>query len=344
MFTDKKRKLKAIDLFAGIGGIRLAFQRAGFEIAYSNDSDRYACQTYRENFGEIEEQDIRKVAADAMPPYNILLAGFPCQPFSVLGHKRGFNDPRGNLFFEIERFLHANKPDAFFLENVRHLKEHEGGNTFQQISIALEGRLGYKMYAQILNGKDFGLPQNRERIYIVGFREDIAFSFPKPGKQEPLSVTSILEKKVDPKYYLSARYLKGLEQHKLRHQAKGHGFGFEILKPTDIAHTLVAGNMGRERNLIQDKHIKRRDPKLPPINLKGIRKLTIREFARLQGFPDSFRFPVSDHQAYKQIGNSVCVPVVYAIAKKIRRTLEQTYAYQNEPTGVRLRDYDRVPA
>lgn len=329
MATGCKQKIKVIDLFAGIGGIGLAFKRAGFDIVYSNDFDGFACKTYKTNVGEIDYRDIRKVKPDELPDYNVLLAGFPCQPFSVLGRRLGFEDPRGNLFFEIERLLHANKPDAFFLENVRHLKAHNGGNTFREISKALEGRLGYKLFFEILNGKDFGLAQSRERFYMVGFRENVKFSFPKAKNKELPRLASILEKNVDPKYYLSEKYLTGLERHKERHRNKGNGFGYEILDLEGIAHTLVAGNMGRERNLIKDEPLKSYDKEiLTPRNKKGVRKLTVREYARLQGFPDSFIFPVSDNQAYKQIGNSVCVPAVYAVAKRMKKVLESTYAFQ----------------
>lgn len=327
MRHNNKKHFRAIDLFAGIGGIRLAFERAGFDVIYSNDNDKYACITYADNFGDIDNRDIKEIKNNQLPDFDVLLAGFPCQPFSKLGRKLGFSDPRGNLFFEIERILHSKKPEAFFLENVRHLEKHDKGVTFQEISKALEGRLGYKMYSRVLNARDFGLPQSRERIYIVGFREDIPFSFPKPRDIKKVGVKSILEKKVNPKYFLSKKYFDGLKKHKNRHRAKGHGFGFEILNPKDAAYTLVAGNMGRERNLIRDKLIiSKYTADLTPRNKEGIRKLTVREYARLQGFPDSFSFPVSDNQAYKQIGNSVCVPVVHAIAKRIRKALEKTYS------------------
>jgi Site-specific DNA methylase len=207
----------------------------------------------------------------------------------------------------------------------------------------LEGRLGYKLFVNILNGKDFGLPQSRERFYLVGFRENVSFTFPKVTNKELPRLDSILEENVDPKYYLSEKYLTGLEKHKERHRGKGHGFGYEILDPQGIAHTLVAGNMGRERNLIKDKLVESYDHEiLTPRNKKGVRKLTVREYARLQGFPDSFVFPVSDNQAYKQIGNSVCVPVVHAIAKKMKKVLESTYSFQQKSRFNARRTYSEL--
>jgi len=318
------KKLKAIDLFAGIGGVRLGLEKAGFEVSYSNDIDKYCEQTFNANFPEqLDRKDIRSVNPKDIPDHDLLAGGFPCQPFSLAGLKKGFSDPRGDLFDEVIRILKAKKPKAFLLENVKHLRYHNSQKTFQKILKDLQDT-GYTVHYEILNSKDFGLAQNRERIYFVGFREDISFSFPKKSGT-PKTVKDILEKQVDEFYFLSQRYYEGLANHKERHRAKRSGFGFEILDPNGISHALVVGNMGRERNLIQDApregFYKEGEDKKKKKNQLGVRKLTIRECANLQGFPPDFKFPVSKTQAYKQLGNSVSVPVIEVIAKEILKTL-----------------------
>lgn len=316
--SNIRKKYKAVDLFAGIGGMRLGFEQAGFEIVYSNDIDPYACQTYRKNFGEIDERDIRKVDPKSLPEFDVLLAGFPCQPFSMIGKRDGLDDPRGQLFNEIIKFLNMQKPRAFVLENVKNLLKHNKGKTYKFIKSALEkASKGYTIFEDVLDSKNFGVPQHRERVYIVGIKNPHkSFVFPsaslKIGKK---CLYEILEKNVPEKYYLSQKYYEGLVAHKERHAAKGSGFGCEILDPNGISHTIVSGNMGRERNLIQDKPVS--------INKWGVRKVTERECARLQGFPDDFKIPVSLTQAYKQFGNAVSVPVAKEIARVLKRYLTQ---------------------
>lgn len=316
--SNIRKKYKAIDLFAGIGGMRLGFEQAGFEMVYSNDIDSYACQTYRKNFGEIDERDIRKVDPKSLPEFDVLLAGFPCQPFSMIGKRDGLDDPRGQLFNEVVKFLNVRRPRAFVLENVKNLLKHGGGKTYKFIKSTLEkAGKGYTVFEDVLNSKNFGVPQNRERIYIVGIKNPHkSFVFPyaslKIGKKH---VYEVLEKNVSEKYYLSQKYYEGLMAHKERHSAKGSGFGCEILDIKGISNTVVCGNMGRERNLIQDKPIS--------INKWGVRKLTEREYARLQGFPDWFEIPVSLTQAYKQFGNAVSVPVAEEMARNLKFYLRQ---------------------
>lgn len=318
MIAKKSKKLKAIDLFAGIGGMRLGFEQSGFEIVYSNDVDSYACQTYRANFGEIDERDIREVDPKSLPRFDVLLAGFPCQPFSMIGKRDGLKDSRGQLFNEVVKILNVRKPRAFVLENVKNLLKHNKGETYKIIKSALESAgSGYTVYEDVLDTKNFGVPQHRERVYIVGIKSpDKEFKFPKkslnPGKTK---VKEILEKKVADKYYLSQRYYSGLLAHKKRHSEKGSGFGCELLDPKGVTNTIVCGNMGRERNLIQDRPVS--------INKWGVRKLTERECARLQGFPDSFKIPVSSTQAYIQFGNAVSVPVAKEMARKLKSYLKQ---------------------
>ncbi|OGF85994.1 hypothetical protein A3I28_00640 [Candidatus Giovannonibacteria bacterium RIFCSPLOWO2_02_FULL_43_37] len=326
MSSNNSQKLNAVDLFAGIGGMRMGFEQAGFEIVYSNDIDSHACKTYRENFGDIDERDICKVKTDELPDdFDVLLAGFPCQPFSMIGKRDGLNDPRGHLFHEIVRILNDKTPRAFLLENVKHLTRHNGGETFAFIKKLLENAGGgYTISPAILNSKNFGVPQKRERIYIVGIKKPSSeFQFPERKKYaHQKSVKDILENNVPERYYLSERYYTGLLKHKERHHNKGSGFGCAVLDPDGISNTLVCGNMGRERNLIQDTPNKK--------NRWGIRALTPRECARLQGFPDSFKIAVPLTQAYKQFGNAVTVPVVKEIAQELKKYLA------THPTGKRV--------
>jgi DNA (cytosine-5)-methyltransferase 1 len=307
------QKLKAIDLFAGIGGMRLGFTKAGFEIVYSNDFDRHACQTYRANFGGIDERNIADVEVDQIPDFDVLLGGFPCQPFSMIGKRKGMKDERAKSFFHIIRILSVKQPRAFVLENVKHLRLYDKGRVYQRIKSNLEW-CGYKVYEKVLDSKDFGVPQHRERLYMVGLKEhDLKFDFPSPHRRIK-NLSDILETQVDEKHYLSERYYAGLLNHKLRHQKGGNGFGCAILDPDGISNTIVAGNMGRERNLIRDKKNKK--------NRWGIRRLTVHECAELQGFPKSFKFPVSMTQSYKQLGNAVTVNVARTIAKSLKKILD----------------------
>lgn len=323
-------KYKGIDLFAGIGGIRLGFENVfknTLEICFTSEWDENACITYRENFNhDVIHGDITKVSVSEVPDHDILLAGFPCQAFSIAGAKLGFEDTRGTLFFDVARIVKEHMPEVVFCENVKGLTHHDKGRTFKVIVNTLT-ELGYVVYSKILNSKDFGVPQNRERIYIVAFRKDLessSFEFPV-GLVSSKKLIDIIEKDiVSTKYYISTQYLETLINHKKRHKEKGNGFGYEIKDLNGIANALVVGGMGRERNLIIDKRITDFTPVTHirgEVNKQGIRKLTPREWARLQGFPDTFRFPVADTHAYKQLGNTVSVPVIEAIAKEIQKVL-----------------------
>lgn len=319
-----------IDLFAGIGGIRLAFESVGGKCIFSSEWDKFCQDTYQHNFGEKPAGDITKIPSNEIPEHNVLLAGFPCQSFSIAGDRGGFEDVRGTMFFEVARIIKDKRPEAFFLENVKGLENHKGGRTLKTILNVLRSDLGYFVPPpKIINAKDFGVPQNRERIFIVGFRKDLnvkSFKYPKPKKTK-LRVKDILEKQpVSVKYYLSDVYLASLRKHKKRHEKKGNGFGYEILKEDSIANAIVVGGMGRERNLVKDHRLKNFTPVTNikgKVNRKGIRRMTPREWARLQGFPESFDWTVSDTQAYKQFGNSVAVPAVKAVAKKIISKLKK---------------------
>lgn len=328
--------LKGIDLFAGIGGIRLGFEQAfGEELktVFVSEWDEYAQKTYKANFHDDFEiaGDITKISEDDIPDFDICLAGFPCQAFSLAGQRKGFKDDykgmsRGTLFFDVARICEKKKPKVIFCENVKGLTIHDNGRTFDIIKNTLR-EIGYTPFEHILNSKDFGVPQNRERIYIVAFRNDIApveFTFPT-STDSSKRIKDILEGPVPAKYYLSECYLQTLRGHKARHAAKGHGFGYEIRDWDDVAGAIVCGGMGRERNLIIDK----RQTDLTPtthikgeINKEGVRKMTPREWARLQGFPDSYKLVLADVHLYKQFGNSVTVPVIRAIAEKVKEALE----------------------
>lgn len=327
--------LKSIDLFAGIGGIRLGFEQAfGEELktVFVSEWDECAQKTYKANFADDFEiaGDITKISENDVPDFDICLAGFPCQAFSLAGQRKGFADDykgmsRGTLFFDVARICEKKKPKVIFCENVKGLTIHDKGRTFDIIKNTLR-EIGYTPFEHILNSKDFGVPQNRERIYIVAFRNDIApkeFIFPKPTDSSK-RIRDILEAPVPAKYYLSECYMQTLRDHKARHAAKGHGFGYEIRDWDDVAGAIVCGGMGRERNLIIDK----RQTDLTPtthikgdINKEGVRKMTPREWARLQGFPDSFKLVLADVHLYKQFGNSVTVPVIRAIAEKVKEVL-----------------------
>ena len=334
------KKYKAIDLFAGIGGMRIAFEKSGFEIVYSNDVNKYACKTYRENFGNIDERDVREVKTADVPDFDILLGGFPCQPFSLIGRRDGLADPRGQLFNEIVRFLNDKRPRAFVLENVRNLLKHGRGSTYAFIRDALENAGGgYKVFEHILDSKDFGIPQHRERVYIVGINnphKDFVFPHKSFGKGKS-AVAEIMEKRVPEKYYLTQKYYDGLINHKRRHAVKGSGFGCEVLDKQGVSNTLVCGNMGRERNLIKDRPVS--------INRFGIRKLTERECARLQGFPDNFKIPVSTTQAYIQFGNAVSVPVARTIARQLFKYLKENDSVKNKVTPLKSSfEADLIPS
>jgi len=322
--VQKIRKLKAVDLFAGIGGVRMGFESAGFEIVYSNDFDNKAAETYRDNFGEIDESSIIDVVSEKgmkrIPKkFDILLGGFPCQPFSVAGYRRGFRDKnRGNLFFTVMEILKARKPEAVFLENVKHLQYHDDERTFKIIKDMLV-KAGYTPEVKILNSAEYGnVPQSRERIYIVGFRsprKSMKFTFPE--KQTLVkSIASILERNVPDKYYYDKNdvfiYPKLKETVKRKDRVYQYRRVYVRENKNGLCPTLTAsmGMGGHNVPIVRD--------------LKGIRKLTPRECARLQGFPESFTFPKSqsDMHIYKQIGNSVTVPVISRIAENIRIALE----------------------
>jgi len=310
---------KFIDLFAGIGGIRLAYQNLGGKSVFTSEIDNFAKKTYEANFGEIPFGDITKINENDIPDHDLLLAGFPCQPFSIagvskkvsLGREHGFKDKtQGTLFFDIARILDVKKPKAFMLENVKNLLSHDNKLTFKVISEILS--IDYKLFFKVLDGR-FYVPQHRERIIIVGFRkeifgEDVVFSFPEPDLKERKFKT-ILDPKPDEKYTLSDKLWNYLQNYAIKHKAKGNGFGFGMTDLNGISRTLSA------------RYYKDGSEILIPQNGINPRRLTPRECARLMGFPDTFVIPVSDNRAYKQFGNSVIVPMIQAVAGQVKKTL-----------------------
>lgn len=328
---------RSIDLFAGIGGIRRGFDNAfgdNISTVFVSEWDENAQRTYRANYQDEFDisGDITKIGVEDIPKFDICLAGFPCQAFSLAGKRMGFDDDykgmcRGTLFQDVVRICEHHQPSVIFCENVKGLTIHDKGRTFKVIKNAFE-QIGYRVYDQVLNSKDFGVPQNRERIYIVAFRKDIdsnSFRFPI-GNQSNTCIRDIMEEKpVSVKYYLSDTYVETLRRHKERHAAKGHGFGYEIRDLDGQAGALVCGGMGRERNLIIDKRLIDYTPITHikgEVNREGIRKMTPREWARLQGFPDDFKLVLADTHLYKQFGNSVTVNVIEAIAEEIKEVLD----------------------
>lgn len=305
--------IKVIDLFAGIGGIRLGFDQAfgGVNCVFTSEIDKFAIQTYKANFGDDNiHGDITEISEFDVPEHDILLAGFPCQPFSQAGLKKGFSDTRGTLFFDIERILLERKPKAFLLENVKQLRGHDKGRTLQVILDHLKDA-GYVVYHDVLKARDFGIPQNRERIFIVGFLDQsIEFKFPEPIGIET-KVGSILEPKVDDLYTISDKLWEGHQRRKIQNKLNGKGFGYGLFNEESAYTNTISARYYKDGSeiLIEQKG---RNP----------RKITPREAARLQGYPDTYEIPVSNAQAYKQFGNSVCVPVIEAIAKEMRKVMK----------------------
>lgn len=324
-----------IDLFAGIGGIRIAFEQQGGRCVFTSEWDNYARKTYSANFHDgpdhVFASDITKVHEDDVPDHDVLLAGFPCQPFSIagvskknaLGRPHGFADKtQGTLFFDVARIIERKRPRAFLLENVKNLVNHDKGRTFSTIIDVLQNELGYQVFHRVINGKHF-VPQHRERIIIVGFRDPVDFSWDElqlPDFEDAPKLGSILHRedgsepadspyidsrgKVLDKYVLSDKLWNYLQDYAAKHREKGNGFGFGLVTPRDTARTLSARYYKDGSEILVSRGAR-----------KNPRRLTPRECARLMGFSDEFRIPVSDTRAYKQFGNSVVVPVIAEVAR-----------------------------
>ena len=325
--AKNNKNIKFIDLFAGIGGTRLGYERAGARCVFTSEWDRFAQTTYKANYKDEVHGDINKIETSEIPDFDILLAGFPCQPFSLagvskkisMGRKHGFDDEKqGNLFFEIARILDEKKPKAFMLENVKNILSHDKGNTFATIKKIIDD-LGYTFDYKVIDAQLL-VPQHRERTYMIGFRKEIVgadftFKFPIIKDKKP-KLSDILDKKVDPKYTLTDNLWSYLQRYALKHKEKGNGFGFGLPKLDGVSRTLSARyHKDGSEILIQQKN-------------KNPRRLTPRECARLMGFPETYIIPVSDTQAYRQFGNSIVVPVVEKIAKEVVSVIE-TYERNN---------------
>lgn len=319
-----------IDLFCGIGGFRLAFERAGGQCVFSSDWDKYSRITYAANHGESPHGDINSVPVQEIPKFDILCAGFPCQPFSLagvskknsLGRKHGFDDAKqGNLFFSIADILDHHKPDGFLLENVKNLKSHDKGRTFNVIYETLTKDLGYQLHYKVIDARSV-VPQHRERIFLVGFREPHYFDFPEFPTNGP-KLSSILDPKIDNKFTLSDNLWNYLQEYARKHKAAGNGFGFGLVTKNDTSRTLSARyhKDGSEILVFQGPG-------------KNPRRLSPRECCLLMGYPADFQIPVSDTQAYRQFGNSVVVPVVEKIAKAMIQTL---YNNSGLPSGAKTK-------
>lgn len=294
-----------IDLFAGIGGMRLAFDRAGGRCVFSSEIDKYAADTYEANHGDRPSGDITKIHETDIPEHDILVGGFPCQAFSSAGNQKGFNEARGTLFFDIVRILKEKKPKAFLLENVKHLKSHDNGRTFSIIMKNLRDELGYYVYSDILDPSAW-VPQRRERIYLIGFSKPTIFKYPQKDGERKLR--EILEPSPDPKYTLSDKMWNCLLSHAVKQKAKGNGFHYTLSDIDKPSKTLLSRFGGAGDILIAQEGNKPR-------------MLTARECARLQGFPDSFKIP-HPGKCYKQFGNSVVVPLIEDLARNVEKALD----------------------
>lgn len=334
--NNKKYKFSFIDLFAGIGGMRIAFERQGGQCRFSSEWDKYCQKSYFDNFGVIPNGDIRQVDEKDIPDHDILIAGFPCQPFSIagvskknsMGRATGFLDKtQGTLFFDVVRIINEKRPKTFLLENVKNLKSHDKGNTWKVIMASLE-ELNYEVFSMVLDGQNF-VPQHRERVFIVGFDRNryghtIEFDFKLNMPDEKMILRDIMEESIDDKYTLSDRLWQYLQDYAAKHKAKGNGFGYGMPDLDGITRTLSARYYkdGSEILIKQDE--------------KNPRRLTPRECARLQGYPDEYQITVSDTQAYKQFGNSVVVPLVAAIAQQIVEKMHELEECSYEVRGEKL--------
>lgn len=318
--ASKWDEFRFIDLFAGIGGIRIGFESAGGLCVFSSEFDEDACKTYEANFGEHPQGDITKIDTADIPDFDILLGGFPCQAFSIIGKKKGFADEaRGTLFFEIERILKGKKPSAFMLENVRNLTAHDHGRTFKVIVSHLEA-LGYHVHCKVLNALDFGVPQKRERIIIIGFLEDVPFEFPAPApEKERLSLGDVLERDVDRKYYVRDVIRKArIERLKDKAYPKPY-----------ISHENMAGSVTPRPY----SAALRAGASANYILINDERRPTERELLRLQGFPEDFKIVVPYGKIRKQTGNSVPVPVMKAVASQMMKALKEYEAQRAAMTN-----------
>ncbi len=333
------KKAKFIDLFAGIGGFRIALESFGLQSVYTSEWDKYAQITFKENFGEIPDGDITKVNESDIPSHNILCAGFPCQAFSISGKQRGFEDTRGTLFFDIARIAKHHKPEVLFLENVKNFEKHNNGETLNVIKKTLD-EIGYNVFHKVINASQYGAPTARKRIYFVCFRKDLGinnYSFPLPTNKH-IKLKDFLEPDKNTKKYIIERDDIKIHNTKIAQDIfnnyplkpirvgtlNGGGQGERIY--SDLGHAVTFSAYGGGAGSKTGAYL---------INNK-VRKLSPRECARVMGFPEDFKIPVPDTQAYKQFGNSVVVPVLKKVFEKIIETLEEKYAKEKEKSNLRI--------
>lgn len=323
MINMKENKLKTVSLFSGIGGLDLGFIRAGFDVIWANDFDKYAVETYKANIDDkIILGDINELIDD-IPPHDVLLAGFPCQPFSMMGEQKGFSDERGTLFFTIEKILSVHKPKVIVLENVKNLLTHNSGKTFKRMKDILENKLNYSIYYKVLNSQDYGVPQTRRRVFVVGFLKDKIdgsdFSFPEGIKLEKTTF-DLLDEKVDKKYFLSYKILPTILSDGSGNYKSKSEINLSIAKP--LTATMHKMHRANQDNYFEDFASRALFEDTVDKPISAIRRLTPNECRKLQGFPDDWKIVVSDTQAYKQFGNAVTVNVAYSLAKSIYLYLE----------------------
>lgn len=325
-----QRHLKTISLFAGAGGLDLGFLNAGFDIIWSNDFDKYAVQSYRANIGEhIHEGDITSLWEE-VPAHDVLIGGFPCQPFSMMGAQRGFDDERGTLFFSIQRILERHNPNIIVLENVKGLETHDGGRTFQRMTEILKNDLEYILFPQVLNTADFGIPHTRRRLFIVGFKREfyennqIEFSFPEVIELlEENNVRNFLDEEVDKKYFLSEKILPTIMSNGTGNYYSRAEINLNIARP--LCATMHKMHRASQDNYYTDEVNRARFEDTVDRPISNVRRLTPNECRKLQGFPSDWTQVVSDTQAYRQFGNAVTVDVAYNIARQIVDSLGMNF-------------------
>ena len=329
----KKRHLKTVSLFAGAGGLDLGFLNAGFDIVWANDIDKYAYESYRHNISDhIVLGDINQLL-NKIPSHDVLIGGFPCQPFSMMGQQLGFEDERGTLFFTIEQIVRTHRPKIIVLENVKNLETHNGGETFARMQRILrdelldDNGLGYSVFYQVLNSADFGIPQTRRRVFVVAFDRgyfnniDINFEFPQPIELQQ-NLKDILDDSVDKKYFLSEKILPTILSHGTGNCYSKSEIDLKIARP--LCATMHKMHRASQDNYVTDVENRRKFEDTEEKRISNVRRLTPNECRKLQGFPSEWEINVSDTQAYRQFGNAVTVDVAYNVAMQIVRTLNIT--------------------
>lgn len=329
----RQRHLRTVSLFSGAGGLDLGFLNAGFDIVWANDIDKYAVESYKHNISDhIVLGDINQ-SLDDIPEHEVLIGGFPCQPFSMMGKQLGFEDERGTLFFTIEQIVRKHRPKIIVLENVKNLETHDGGRTFAKMQRILKEELlddngyGYDVFYKVLNSSDFGIPHTRRRVFVVAFdkgyfrENDINFEFPQPIELQQ-NLRDILDEDVDKKYFLSEKILPTILSHGTGNYYSKSEIDLDIARP--LCATMHKMHRASQDNYVTDINNRNKFEDTEEKRISNVRRLTPNECRKLQGFPSDWEFNVSDTQAYRQFGNAVTVNVAYHIAMQIVRALNIT--------------------